>query len=298
MCRLLVALVLVGASTVVFAQNAKPAVSLEAAAVKPAPPDMPMLVPGNWAPPTSSSARLRPMTLKTLVMYAFDVLPRRHDPEPVGGPDWVDRNAYQLVLKFTGVPTIPEAQAAIRTLLEDRFKLRWHREPRELPVYALVVARADARLGPGLRPSAVNCRAYSDTLARTGRGAVAKEAAPACGLTSGGAPAVATVTRLPQAYPRGAQVVHGTATLREIVDAMMRVDRENERAIVDRTGLTGTFDIHLWWVPARSGVIAADPAEVMMLGTAVQQQLGLKLEPRTEPRDVIVIDSAEMPVLD
>ena len=101
MCRLLWAVALVSASTVVFAQNAKPPVTLEAAAVKAAPPDMPPLVPGNWAPPTSSSARLRPMTLRTLVMYAFDIVPRRHDPEPVGGPAWFDK---------TRVPTRIEIQ--------------------------------------------------------------------------------------------------------------------------------------------------------------------------------------------
>ena len=196
------------------------------------------------------------------------------------------------------MPTIPQAQAAIRTLLEERFKLRWHTERRELPVYALVVARPDGKLGPGLQPSKVDCGAYSDTLARTGRGAVAKEVTPACGLTSGGAPAVATITSLTQTYPRGAQVIHGTATMREIVQAMMRSDRENERAIVDRSGLTGTLDIHLWWVPVRSGGIVPDTADVTMLGTAVQEQLGLNLEPRREPRDVIVIESAEMPVLD
>ncbi|HVG70682.1 MAG TPA: hypothetical protein VM819_07220, partial [Vicinamibacterales bacterium] len=96
MCRLLATVVLLGASTMMFAQPGKPPVTLEAAAVKPSPPDMPPLVPGNWAPPTSSSARLRPMTLRTLVMYAFDILPRRHDPEPVGGPAWIDKDAYQL----------------------------------------------------------------------------------------------------------------------------------------------------------------------------------------------------------
>jgi uncharacterized protein (TIGR03435 family) len=297
MSRLLAAVVLIGASSIVFAQNGARPVTLEAAAVKAPPPDMPPLVPGNWAPPTSSSARLRPMTLRTLVMYAFDILPRRHDPEPVGGPAWIDKDAYQLVLKFSDVPTIPQAQALIRALLEERFKLRWHTEKRELPVYALVT-RPDGKLGPGLQRSKVDCRAYSDTLARTGRGAVAKEVTPDCGLTSGGAPAVATIIRMPQTYPRGALVVHGTATMREIVEAVMRGDRENERAIVDRSGLNGTFDIHLWWVPVRNGGIVPDPADVMMLGTAIQQQLGLHLEPRREPRDVIVIDSAEMPVLE
>ena len=109
MCRLLPAVILVRASTVMFAQSGKPVATLEAAAVKPAPAGMPPLVPGNWAPPTSTSAQLRPMTLKTLVMYAFDILPRRHDPEPIGGPAWIDKPAYQLVLKFSDVPTIPQA---------------------------------------------------------------------------------------------------------------------------------------------------------------------------------------------
>jgi uncharacterized protein (TIGR03435 family) len=86
--------------------------------------------------------------------------------------------------------------------------------------------------------------------------------------------------------------------MREIVQAMMRTDRESERAILDRSGLTGTFDVHLWWVPVRSGGIVADTADVVTLETAVQEQLGLKLESRREPRDVIVIESAEMPVLD
>jgi uncharacterized protein (TIGR03435 family) len=288
---------IISVSTFLYAQERRP-VTLEAAAVKAAPPGMPTLVPGNWAPPTNSSAQLRPMTLRTLVMYAFDILPRRRDPEPIGGPAWIDQAAYQLVLKFNGVPTIPDAQTAIRSLLEERFKLQWHTEERELPVYALLVGRPDGRLGPGLRPSSRDCGAYSDTLARTGRGAVAKEVAPDCGLTMGGAAAVATVTGVPQPYPRGAQVVRGTATMREIVEAMMRLDRDTERAIVDRSGLTGTFDVNLWWVPVRSGGIVPDAADVMTLGTAVQDQLGLKLEARREPRDVVVIDSAEMPALD
>ena len=298
MRRLVAAAFCMAATIPVLAQTGKPAVTLEAAAVKAALPDVPTLVPGNWAPPTSSSARLRPMTLRTLVMYAFDLLPRRHDAPPLGGPPWIDRNAYQLTLKFSEVPTIPQARALIRALLEERFKLRWHTDTRELPIYALVLSRQDGRLGPGLQPSKIDCRRYSETLTRTGRGADVKAMAPDCGLTSGGAPAVAAILRLSQTYPFGAQVVRGTATMTEIVDAMTRLDRENDRPILDRTGLTSTYDVHLWWVPERSGAVVPDRADVTTLGTAVEQQLGLRLDPRREPRDVIVIDSAEMPVLD
>ena len=294
MRRVLAAAMLVVGSIAALAQSRAPAVSLEAASIKSAPPGSVGIAPGNWAPPTNSSARLRPMTLRTLVMYAFDLQPRRHDPEPVGGPAWIDKDLYELTLKFTALPTIPQAQALMKALLEDRFKLKWHSEKREVPVYGLTLARADGRLGEGLKPSKVDCRAYSETLRRTGRGAVAKEGNPDCGLTQGGAPGIVGLQNIPNTYPRGAQLVHGTGTMVELLAALTR-DRENDRPVIDRTELTGTYDVHLWWVPARSGDIIAEPGEVLPLSVAVQQQLGLRLEGRRELRDVVVIDGAELP---
>jgi uncharacterized protein (TIGR03435 family) len=293
--RWLLAVGTLAAASVAVAGQATPGPTLEAASIKRAAPGTPTVVPGNWAPPTSTTARLRPQTLRTLVMYAFDVNPtQRHDPEPVGGPPWIDQEAYELTLKFTSLPTIPQARALMRGLLEDRFKLRWHAEKREWPVYSLVIARADGRLGDGLKRSSLDCRAYSDTLTRTGRGASAKDVNPDCGLSQGGAAAVARLLTLPDSYPRGAQLVRGAGTLAELVTALTR-DRENDRPVIDRTGLTGTYDVDLWWVPQRSGVIVAAAADVMPLTSAVQQQLGLKLEPTRELRDVIVIDSAGRP---
>src|SRR4051812_37275658 len=109
MRRYLLAGGLVAASVALGAQGAS-VPTLEAASVKESPPGTQTVVPGNWAPPTSTSARLRPQTLRTLVMYAFDINPTlRHDPEPLGGQPWIDQNAYQLTLKFTALPTIPQA---------------------------------------------------------------------------------------------------------------------------------------------------------------------------------------------
>ena len=69
------------------------------------------------------------------------------------------------------------------------------------------------------------------------------------------------------------------------------------RVVVDRTGLDGGFDLDLYWSPARTTVSGAVPPEVdgPSLFTAVQEQLGLKLEARTEPGDVYVVDSIEKP---
>jgi uncharacterized protein (TIGR03435 family) len=159
-----------------------------------------------------------------------------------------------------------------------------------------MLARQDGRIGPGLKPSKLDCRAYSETLTRTGRAAVAKAQVPDCGVAGGGAPAVVAMNKLAPTttYPPGAQLAHGTGTMVELLRVLQN-DRENDRPILDRTGLTGTYDIDLWWVPERSGTIGADPGDVRPLAVAVQQQLGLKLESRREPYDVVVIDAVDLP---
>jgi hypothetical protein len=126
MRRLIAAAILITSSTALTAQSPAPAVTLEVSSIKPAPPGSKGLVPGNWAPPTSPNARLRPMTLKTLVMYAFRNVnaPRSPVPEPLGGPAWIDQNLYQLTLRFSALPTLVEARDLIRILLEQRFKLK------------------------------------------------------------------------------------------------------------------------------------------------------------------------------
>lgn len=261
------ATLLISSSTALTAQSPAPAVTLEVSSIRPSPPGTKGLVPGNWGRPASPNARLRPMTLRTLVMYTFDW--GRHDPVPIGGPDWIDQNLYELTLRFSATPTLAEARNLIRMLLEDRFKLKWHREQREAPVYVLTLARPDGQLGPGLVPSKVDCGAYSDTLARTGRGVLATAVGEKCGLLTIASPSQNST--------------RGTATMREIVQGISR-SPDADRKIVDRTGLTGTFEINLTWA-----------IDVVSFFTAVQEQLGLKLEPRREPVDIVVIDAAELP---
>ena len=93
-------------------------------------------------------------------MVAFGLSPlQRHDAEPMGGPVWVDSNLYDVEMKATDLPTVPQARALMLALLEDRFKLRWHTEQRELPVYALVFARSDRQLAAGIKPSMLSSKA-------------------------------------------------------------------------------------------------------------------------------------------
>ena len=297
--RMLISGAVMVSTMAAFAQSPQTPASLtfDVASVKPVAGGGSATPPGAVGPPLGGVVRYPRGSLRTLVMYAFDILPRRHDPEPVGGPAWADTELYEVQAKGPADLSVADARLMMRALLQERFKLRTHIERRELPIDALVLLRPDGRRGPRLRAAKIDCSEYSRVLTRTGRGALARQVSADCGLTSGGAPVVASLRGLPNQAPRGAQMIHGTATMKELVDAMAR-DPERARPIVDRTGLTGTYELELVWVPARAGAIVANPTDVLPLEVAVQQQLGLKLEGTREPREVVVIDSAERPTPD
>jgi uncharacterized protein (TIGR03435 family) len=177
-----------------------------------------------------------------------------------GGPDWIETTAFDIVAR--GAPGDSQP-AMMRALLADRFTLMLHRETRELPVYALTRARTDGRLGSALTPSTLDC-------------AIAR----ACSRRS-------TPTQYEQ---RG----HPMADLARTLAALL-ADH-----VVDRTGLTGAWDLTLDFSPEQlPGVprAAADP-DLPSLFTALQEQLGLKLERTRAPVEILVVDRAEMPAVD
>jgi len=200
---------------------------------------------------SSGLFRTTNMPLRLLMRQAFQKL---QDSEIVGGPAWMDSDRWDI----TGKAASPTAAMLpmIRTLLADRFRLVVHHENRELPIYALVIARRDGRLGPSLRPS-------------TGK----SDFRDATGLF----------------------VAHAIP-LKILVDVLAYPAR---RTVVDRTGLSGTYDIELRYtspVMADAGLPSVPDAPSVF--TAVQEQLGLKLEATRGPVDVIVIDHVEKPVED
>jgi len=215
----------------------------------------------------------------------------------VGAPEWTETARYDIVAKaesdIQGTP--PGSPAGplnfmMQDLLEDRFKLRTHRETRELPIYALTFARSDKTLGVGLRVSTVDCAAMRGRGGRGGRGGP-----PPDPIASGG----------PQCGMRVApgQVVAGGMALAQLTQMLSMF---TQRIVFDRTGLEGTFDIDLTFTPERvpQGVpppgappLAIDPNGPSIF-TAVQEQLGLKLESERAPVEVLVIDHVERPTPD
>jgi uncharacterized protein (TIGR03435 family) len=221
---------------------------------------------------------------------------------PVGVPaDWIGRPEWTLTERWDVSatsplprPTAEERTAMMRALLADRFKLAVHVERREQPVYELVLARSDGALGPGLKKSAEDV----DCVARAAAERAAAEAAAAAGqppppralpnfeLTGPRAPCSITV--------RGAELVAHT-TLPLFANFLRG---SVGRPVVDKTGLKGLYYVTMEYdrmAAVRGPEVAATPGAPPSAFTAVQEQLGLKLESTREMRDTLVIDRIERP---
>jgi uncharacterized protein (TIGR03435 family) len=215
----------------------------------------------------------------------------RPSDQIAGGPDWLNTALFDVVAK-TGAD-VPAGPAGVgpkllmlRTLLEERFKLVVHHENREAPVYALSLARRDGRLGSQLRRSDVDCRAL--LLARGG--------APVPPQAAGERPLCRADTS------PGGRMSAGALTMADFANVLARM---TNRPVIDRTGLPGSFDLDLQFSPA--GLPSAAPPnpdrpaaadDNPSLFTALQEQLGLKLESTRAGVDVLVIDHAERPLPD
>ena len=187
----------------------------------------------------------------------------------VGGPSWIDSERWNILAKAEGNPGM-QMMLMVQNLLADRFRLVAHKETREMPIYALTFARADHSLGPKLHASATDCqKEVSAAIARTGRVPGGPNSPLLCGIRS-----------IPGHFELNAAALGSFArTLAPLAG----------RSIVDKTGLTGVYDAELTW---------NDSEEGPSLFTAIQEQLGLKLESQRGPVDVLVIDSVEHPTED
>lgn len=238
------------------------------------------------AHPPSSPDRFAMMstTLKSLIAYGYDV----RDFQIEGGPDWAGSRTYMVNAKAPGPVGQPAMRLMVRRLLADRFSLRTHMESREMPIYALVQARDDGRLGERLQKADFDCAAILSK--RSG-------APPPPGDTT----SPACLWRVGISPPVAMMFVDG-APIREFAGLLERLVG---RRVVDETALTGTFNIRLEFaadqmpVPLPPGTEPPPPPrDGLSLFTALEEQLGLRLESRRGPVPVIVIDSAALPAPD
>ena len=241
------------------------------------------------------------VTLRQLVIGAY----QKQSFQVVGGPPWQTADKFDINAKSEdgSMPT-DQILERLKTLLADRFKLRVHTETREAPIYNLVVARSDGKLGDKLKPSSDSCpdlkaqqQKQLEALAKGGLSALASMQNP-------GQNTPCSITPLPPQPGAIGMNARGQAmaTLTLLLTQLLG------RPVVDRTGLTGAYDFELvidmqtlLRVYAEAGVNIPTPQnlpEGPSLMTYLQESLGLKLDSARGPTEVIVIDSAEKPTAD
>jgi uncharacterized protein (TIGR03435 family) len=217
---------------------------------------------------TGSSFTAINVSLRQLIVFAY-----RLKDFQVDAPGWTRTARFDITARSPEGAT-GDNRARMQTLLAERFKLAVHRETREQPVFALVMARSDGRLGPQMKPSAVDCK--QATLSPGGRSP--------CGTNTSVGAAAGKVSAIGQ-------------TPESLADTLGNFGLS--RMVIDRTGLTGTFDMELAWTPDTArptdgGGAGDNPS----LFTAVQEQLGLKLDAQRGPVEFLIVDRVEQPTPD
>jgi uncharacterized protein (TIGR03435 family) len=195
-----------------------------------------------------------------------------------GGPSWIETVRVDVIGRAAATVTRDEISRMVRGLLAERFNLAVHREQREMPVYTLVGAREDRRLGPRLQASTTDCATA------TAPGAAAPQ------LPSG--QLLCTTRMSPASINAGGMTMARLAqTLSGIVG----------RVVTDETKLAGTYDLQLAFTPEQPLPPGAPPPadpDAPSIFAALQEQLGLRLESQRGPVEFLIIDSIERPTPD
>jgi len=220
-------------------------------------------------------------TLRELIRVAY----LAEDLQISGGPGWMDSDHFSVEATAAPGVTADDARMMLRAMLADRFKLATHTEKRDLQGFTLVsIGRGKA---VDLRPSVATC---APMRAPAGMPAPPPPPPPPAGS------AVIPMTLGRALSKCGSMIVGGYVSARAISLEQLAnlLSQLLRKPVVDRTKLSGPYDIDLVFVPeySRPGPVAADAPSIF---TAVQEQLGLKLESQRVPTDVIIIDRVERP---
>ncbi|MEP7352601.1 MAG: TIGR03435 family protein [Acidobacteriota bacterium] len=268
--------------------------AFEVATIKPTDPDFPgTMISGMGPGPSGGRFTARGIRLRQLIILAYadsskgPVAPGGPGLPVTGAPSWISTDRYDIEARpesgFT--PTLAQSQEMLRTLLEDRFHLKARREIKNGPIYLLVVAKNGIANKAGLRKSADQSPVVAAPPPGQGPPESQSGATPPRGLMT-----------------MGLAQMHATDQTMDALAGILTVYAD--RRVFDRTDLAGLYDFELKFTPdqtanATSPPPGAAPPQVDPNGpslfTAIQEQLGLKLESATGPLDSIVVEAVERP---
>lgn len=215
-------------------------------------------IPFGPTPPEGITMINRP--LESIVRYAYNV----DDKRMSGLPAWAFDERFDINAKASRPISNDERRQMVQTLLVERFQLKARREPREQQVYVVTRLRPDGSVGPGLRPR------------------------PDCGTGP------VECERGGSAFPNGGKAAIRGVTISQLAEGMLST--LVQAVVRDESNIAGVFDVELTWRPATVSADANDPRPALF--TAIEEQLGLKLNATRRPVDVLVIESVQRPTPD
>jgi len=250
--------------------------TFEVASVRPA---LPGALRHVLLPPVGNRLSTRGAPLRLLIQNAYGV----NSFQIFGGPDWMNSSGYDLEAKAEGNPTRSQIWLMLRSLLEDRFKLKVHRETRLMPTYALTIDKGGLKLPKAAEGDCIDPAPVPG-----------QRPPPPCGYV--------TIAFEPA---KGLDVEGRQGTMADLIKVLSRI---LERSIIDETGFSSKFDVNLRfayeqditvgisnpWPQANSGQ-PEDPGVNPPIMGALRQQLGLSLKSSKGPVEVLVVDQAERP---
>jgi uncharacterized protein (TIGR03435 family) len=249
--------------------------AFEVASVKPHPASQ--VTPSTMIAEPGGRFTVRNIPLRMLIRTAYQI----QDDQIVDAPDWIGTDRFDITAKAEDGSSPADLAPMLQALLAERFKLAFHRDTRELSIFELQLARAGGVLGPKMKKNECVPDLNAPPSAPGG---------PRCGTISNG---FGRLTLIAQPIPVMAQFLAPSVS----------------RVVVDRTGLTGNYDVDLTWTPDRlpprppgtplDQPILVNGAPIDPNGpsifTAVREELGLKLESAKSPVQVLAIDHVEQP---
>jgi len=238
--------------------------------------------------------RLSNASVRDLVQLAYAL----QDFQVTGGPTWVNTDRFEILARSEDRTFQPgQFRMMLQALLAERFQFTAHRDSKELPVYALVTARADGRLGPQILPSGPQCRPFLPTIN-------VRQPLSSPSTVNAQLRPVSDPNLPPRcgALFRGGHIMAREITMPGLATGLANIVR---KSVVDRTGLSGYFDLDVEFTPEQQMPLGPplpgappdrpiDPTGPSIY-TALQEQLGLKLESVKGSDEILVIEHVEHP---
>ena len=305
-------LMLAGLLTAVGVWAQEPA-EFEVASIKPAAPMMPgrMMVGLRGGPGTPSPGQMTfiNVSLAQIIQRAYDVKSYQ-----ISGPDWMSSARFNLSAKVPAGATKAQSNVMWQKLLADRFKLVLHHATKESPIYVLLVAKGGPKLKESVKESTNDAAGATQPggqgMDGPGRGMMGKDGKPQ--LPPGTQKGTPMIIGEGQMIAPGGKIrmISNGATIGKFLDVLAN---QLDRPVRDMTGLSGTYDIILDFA-VEPAVLQAkmagmgmgpppgmappegapqDPSGAESIFSALTEQLGLRLEARKSPVDLLVIDSVQ-----